>query len=222
VRTVSRLGIETGFAGVVALFVVGVWTTPLRAQAVQLPTFSFFTTNTTVSVPDRGGAYFGGVNRASSGSVRRGIPGLGARPFNNRGFGASRGAGGLQVVAQIHDMQELDDAVLGRGAAIAAGRSIDRARQPFAGVQVGATGMNAIASMNTIERERRAQDLAKLSEAATLLERGRQAISDGKPGVAKIYLQMAARRDTGAVRDQATRLLDSLAAPAKSKLVGAR
>ena len=44
-----------------------------RAQAVQLPTFRYFTVDTTVSVPDRGGAVLGGVSRASSGTTSRGF-----------------------------------------------------------------------------------------------------------------------------------------------------
>src|SRR5262245_35901674 len=40
---------------------------------VQLPTFSFFTVQTVVSVPDGGGMSLGGINRAADGSVTRGF-----------------------------------------------------------------------------------------------------------------------------------------------------
>ena len=58
-----------------------------RAQAVQLPTFNYFTVQTTVSVPDRGGAVLGGVNRASSGTTSRGFG-----PLRNRASGSSIGS----------------------------------------------------------------------------------------------------------------------------------
>ncbi len=53
-----------------ALFVFHFAASSAAAQAVQLPTFHFFTTNTTVEVPDGGEAFLGGVGRASSGRIR--------------------------------------------------------------------------------------------------------------------------------------------------------
>ena len=82
----------------------------LPATTVQLPSFSFFSVRTTVSVPDGGGAYLGGINRGRDSSSRRGL--------GNRAIGSDRNAGGVMVRAQIHDMDELDKAVL----ADAAGR----------------------------------------------------------------------------------------------------
>jgi len=47
-----------------------------RAQgtAVQLPTSSYFTTNSTVSVPDRGSALLGGIGRTAAGANEFGVP----------------------------------------------------------------------------------------------------------------------------------------------------
>ena len=45
----------------------------LPATTVQLPSFSIFSVNTTVSVPDSGGMYLGGVNRARDSSTTRGL-----------------------------------------------------------------------------------------------------------------------------------------------------
>ena len=81
----------------------------LPATTVQLPSFSIFSVNTTVSVPDRGGMYLGGVNRARDGSRTRGL--------GNRAIGSDRAANGVQVLATIHDMDELDRAVLAKAAA---------------------------------------------------------------------------------------------------------
>ena len=39
------------------------------ATTVQLPTYSFFSVGTTVSVPDRGSVYMGGVNRSAMGPL---------------------------------------------------------------------------------------------------------------------------------------------------------
>ena len=66
-----------------------------NAQSVQLPTFHFFTLNTSVLVPDGGDAFLGGVNRATSGRNERGIPGLPGRPFTNTGIGGSTVASGV-------------------------------------------------------------------------------------------------------------------------------
>ena len=65
------------------LLVTPAWGQP--AVAVQLPTFSFFSTNTAVSVPDRGSAYLGGVRRAQSDLRESGVPLLPLVPFRNRG-----------------------------------------------------------------------------------------------------------------------------------------
>src|SRR5687768_9106514 len=84
---------------------------PAAAQqntaVVQLPTFSFFSAATTVSVPDRGSAYLGGVGRAQSGRSRFGPPFLPAQGA----LGSSRSVGGLSVSAYIHDLREMDQAL---------------------------------------------------------------------------------------------------------------
>jgi hypothetical protein len=77
------------------------------AQAVQLPTFRYFSVQTTVSVPDRGGVMMGGVDRASSGSTSRGFG-----PLRNRASGSSIGSSGVSVHATIIDNNELDQQVL--------------------------------------------------------------------------------------------------------------
>ena len=76
------------------LVVVGlaVAASPARAQqaaAVQLPTYSFFSVNTTVSVPDGGSVLLGGVSRGQDGQNELGPP---ISPFRNRSIGGSRSA----------------------------------------------------------------------------------------------------------------------------------
>jgi len=72
---------------------------------VQLPTVQNFSVNTTVSVPDRGSVYMGGVNRTAYGSSRRGVPML---PNTNRSFGRETSTSGVRASAYIHDFEEMD------------------------------------------------------------------------------------------------------------------
>ncbi len=53
---------------------------------VQLPTFSFTTVNTTVSVPDGGTILLGGIKRLSEGRTEVGVPMLSKLPYLNRLF----------------------------------------------------------------------------------------------------------------------------------------
>ena len=87
-------------------------TTLLQAQAVQLPTYSMFSTNTTVSVPDRGSAHLGGVNRYSAERREYGVPGLPFRPFQNRSIGRSASAVNSRVSVYVHDFEAMDLAIL--------------------------------------------------------------------------------------------------------------
>lgn len=84
------------------------------ASAVQLPTFGYNTVNTTVSVPDRGGAYMGGIKRSSSGRTESGAPLL---PFKNRSIGNQTSATSFSVHTYIHDFEAMDEAALNAGAA---------------------------------------------------------------------------------------------------------
>lgn len=82
---------------------------PQTATTVQLPTFNFFTISTSVMVPDRGGAYLGGVGRGASAGRSNGAPGL----PGSRAFGSSAEAGGVSIGVQIHDFEATDRALLG-------------------------------------------------------------------------------------------------------------
>lgn len=85
-----------------------------RAQVVQLPSYNFTTVGTTVSVPDGGAAYLGGIYRASEGSTTRGVPLI---PFKNRAIGRSLGASTMSVTATIIDHAAMDEALLAEAAA---------------------------------------------------------------------------------------------------------
>lgn len=84
---------------------------PLTASAqfaVQQPVVGLHSVSTTVSVPDRGGVYLGGVGSAAYGRSTAG-------PFRSGyGFGMQRAHSGMSVHARIHDLSEMDRALLGR------------------------------------------------------------------------------------------------------------
>ena len=56
----------------------------------------------------------------------------------------------------------------------------------------------------------RARRATRSAEAESYFSQGRQAETDGKPGVAKIYYQMAARRASGDLKQQVQARLDAL------------
>ena len=87
----------------------------VHGQVVQLPTFRYFSVQTSVLAPDSGGAYLGGVGRAASGRTSRGTPG-GGRLFGNRSIEHSVGASRSSVHATVIDLEELDRAVLAEAA----------------------------------------------------------------------------------------------------------
>ncbi len=80
--------------------------------AVQLPTFSQFGVGTTVSVPDRGSGFMGGISRSSSGRNSFRSPLLPFRPFKNTAVGSQLGAMNMHVSAWIHDFEAMDEYLL--------------------------------------------------------------------------------------------------------------
>lgn len=161
---------------------------PAGAQVVQLPTYSFFATDSSMWVPDQGTGSLGGVSRSSSGSNQFGPPFL----PSNRSFGRQTGALGLTVSAQIHDFDVLDAALLGGAAA-------GSYAGPLRSGQAAAAPVGSVAEM-TARKE--ALEAAEQAEGRALVERARKAQADGKPGVAKVYLQMALKRARGPLKQQ--------------------
>ncbi|MBW3598531.1 MAG: type II and III secretion system protein [Planctomycetes bacterium] len=189
----------------------------VHAQAVQLPTFRVFGVRTTVSVPDRGSALLGGVSRASSGSVSRGVPIVGKAPglaplFGGRAIGSTVGASNVGVTATIIDHRELDAAVLAeaRRRRLAEGGA---AANMTAGPRYNLVpGSPPAASVAEIRRQHAEEDEAARAEVLGLIENARQAESAGKLATAKIYYRMAARRADETLRRQIEAHLASLEA----------
>ncbi|NQU23424.1 MAG: hypothetical protein HQ567_19255 [Candidatus Nealsonbacteria bacterium] len=189
---------------------------------VQLPTFSFFSVGTTVSVPDRGSVTMGGVSRSATGRNEFGTPLMPFRPFRNTAIGKDVSASGMRVSATIHDFAAMDEHLLNqptsfrsrqlsvlenrRNGLAASGYTL-QPRDPSRGSswQVAPPRSSAESPQMSLAdaRSRRAkQQTARSSEAADFFERGRQAEATGKTSVAKIYYQMAARRADEAMQPQ--------------------
>jgi hypothetical protein len=204
----------------------------LWAQSLQLPTFSFTTVSTTVSVPDQGAAFLGGIDRASDGRSEFGVPMLDKLPFagrlfKNTGIGQSRSSQNMFVTATIHDFDAMEAALLGSpsgggvtSASPAAAAGLVRAVPPappknLAGQWQPQVDPSAAASPLGDAAAEKARRLAlrdtRASEAEQYFERARQAEADGKPNVAKVYYQMVVRRaGAGDLKDQALARLDAL------------
>jgi hypothetical protein len=202
---------------------------------VQLPTFNFTTVQTTVSVPDSGTGYLGGIMRGAEGSNARGVPLLSNVPglnrlFRNQAIGREFSNSNFTVVPRIIIQEEEEFRQTGVSPETLA--IYESQRMQAAGVDPQIAGKADFLSRNLARHEpprainppksslpsadeiRRRQALAQQQEAAEAVEffaKGEQAVAEGKPGVAKIYYQMAARRATGSLHVQVTERLASLA-----------
>jgi hypothetical protein len=181
--------------------------------SVQLPTFSFFGVDTTVSVPDGGSTYLGGVSRASSGSSQFGAAPF--MPFTNRSIGSQQSASSMRVSAYIHDFQAMDEYLLSQPTAFnrglaqpqlqvarAIGKRVESAQAaPTSGPALDVAGLRA---------QRLQEEQARSSESAGLLERGQAAEAAGKLKVARLYYQMAYRKADDDVKAQALARLEAI------------
>jgi hypothetical protein len=175
---------------------------------VQLPTYRSFRTTTTVVVPDRGSMYLGGVSGAQSGRQRFGSPSM----PSGVAHGSSRQASGMHVSAFIHDHQEMDRQLLSAPSNL--GQAAQRQAEGFAAGRPD-PGPQSVADLRAWQR---AADKQRQMEAEACLERGLDAAATGQPGVAKIYLQMAARRATGELKQRVEAALKQLDAPLAAKI----
>ena len=202
------------------LVMAGIAARPVWAQpgaAVQLPTYSFFTVNTTVLVPDGGSAYMGGVSRSQAGRSEYGSPLL---PLRNVGIGSNTSASSVRVTATIHDFEAMDEALLGEPASSFAQnhRGLGPASQQRSPValagnwmpktteeQAGPTDAIAEAKAGRVAAQQTRSD-----EAERFFQRAKAAESEGKTNVARIYYQMVARRGSGELKEQALARIDSI------------
>jgi hypothetical protein len=97
---------------------------PAQQVVVQQPVFQQFVAPTTVLVPDRGGAWLGGVGGVGQG---RNVPG--PIPMS-RGTATSSGSSSVQVRAYVHDFRAMDEAILGTAAPRASDSVATTSRAP--------------------------------------------------------------------------------------------
>ncbi len=206
-------------------------------QTVQLPTFDFFTVNTTVSVPDGGTAYLGGINSYSAGQNSGGVPIVGnmpfiGRPFGNRSIGSNVGASSVTATARIiiPEEEEAKLGLAGLGSGRAEALSAVERRANFLARNVARHNSSSPEPVATTvktltpEEIRRRNELASRQrgqEAEFFFEKGNAAFAAGKTNVAKIYYRMAANRAEGELKDRVLAKLhttlnaDSLSAGAR-------
>lgn len=180
---------------------------------VQLPTFSFFTVQTAVSVPDSGGAYLGGISRGYNSSTTRGLPFWSKTPWlsplaTSRGIGSGASAGGVSVHATIIDHEELDRAVLSEAAARRSAPSETDLKAERLTREARSDGPPA--SVAEIRRQQAAEDEARAEQAATLMAKAREMEAANKPGQARIYYRMASRHADAQLQQEIAQRLAAL------------
>lgn len=184
------------------------------ATTVQLPTFQVFTVDTTVSVPDRGGMWLGGIGGQRSGRNQFFPSLVGSRPA----IGVETGASRMHVTATIMDLPEIDSQVLAeaRRRTQALNHAFDDAVQDRTQHAVsGAVHAEkpAITSVAEIRRSQLREQEQLQQQGEEYLQQALAAEQEGKPGAAKIYYQMAARRLSGELQQQALARLTALREP---------
>ena len=228
-QRIQSSSLATVSIAVMAFFAVA----SANAQVVQLPTFRFFSLSTTVSVPDRGSAYLGGVSRSAMSRSEQGVPIAGHVPFAGRAFGNRAIAGrtemgGASVSAYIHDFESMDEEVLGQ-TAVASRRPASatkiRAGNPNVVARSAAplprslpTGQSLdVAGRTSVAELRRQQQLhEQVSQAESHdasrqnFERARELAASGKAGLARVYLQQAAKQADPQLRADIAEALNDL------------
>lgn len=173
-------------------------------------------------------AFLGGIDRVSSGRSEYGVPGLPFPGFQNRGIGQNSSATSFWATAKIHDFDAMDQALLSTPSADGvastnpsmfnglpatpaglAGRTFQRNPANLAGNwRVEPDPPDPVSDVAAERANRVARQVTRADEADNFFARGQKAEADGKPSVAKIYYQMAARRATGDLKRQVQARLD--------------
>lgn len=209
-------------------------------QVVQLPTFEYFSVSTTVSVPDSGRAFLGGIDRAQYGRISRGfplvnkLPGAG-RLAGSRATGSSVGTSRASVSATIIDHDELDRRTLSAAAASRRGTPLvlnetDR-KAAFLSSHVGnresdtalmLTASAPPAPQRDIREEVASAERKRSAEIEALFARARKAEEAGRLGAARCCYEAIGRRGAESQRREARIRMASLEAREKAIALAAR
>ena len=173
-----------------------------RQSNIQLPVFSGMNLRMKITVPDRGEASPASVNNTVTASQSLPIPGMNNVPGVNRltenqAFGLETAKSPSTVSAWIRDYAAMESALNAEEVAKANGGAAESA-PPVPGVAARDRSTSSATygdeSLTSI-RARQSQEDAKLEkEVSDLIAQGDAAKAAGKPGVAKIYYDMAARK----------------------------
>ncbi len=200
-----------------------------QAQVVQLPTFSSFSISTTVSVPDSGAGFVGGVSRGSWGSRSRGVPGFSNAPgasrlFTNRSSGSSVSSSGAYATAPITDHAERDRLLLDGAAArrgeLGFASETDR-RAAYLSEFVARSPKTSPDEPIATRREDASDAAARLAAAnaeheakmAEYIKRAESAELAGRLGAARCCYDVLIRRGSAAQKRFAEQRLAALDAP---------
>lgn len=165
----QRLPILAGLAGSCLL------TQAAMAQqiAIQQPVIQNFSVGTTVSVPDRGAAYLGGVGSARSGRITTG-------PLRSgTALGLERQSSSSSVHVYIHDFEAMDAELLASAPVVPHSRIEPRIAERL---RDRSRSSNPTSTQFAVDDRR--QDAERLAE---------QAEARGKMSVAKLHWQRAAK-----------------------------
>jgi len=155
--------------------------TSLFAQqiTVQQPVVRTTSVGTTVSVPDRGSTFLGGVSSAES--FRQSYGPL--RTGTSRGYGLTGGS--MSASVYIIDLQAMDEAIL---------NSVPDSPVPAA--------MRSRGNSASLRDETSRSVISGADKAANFERMARESEAAGKPGVAKLHWQMAAKYGSIAAQEK--------------------
>lgn len=171
-------------------------TTPAWAQqvTVQQPVIGTFSAATTVSVPDRGSVVLGGVGSAASGRTTTG-------PFRSgSSLGLERQSNSMSASVYIHDLRAMDEALLATGIADDAVGMADysaRLSSRFGRLAEPRSSAKGAAPADRLDTEAEACRFEGLARAAE---------AKGKPNVAKLHWQMAAKHGSKLAQQALTQM----------------
>lgn len=196
-------------------------------QTVQLPVFNTTTASTTVNIPDRGGVLIGSVKRSAEGANEFGVPLLSNVPganrlFRNKGIGRNTSDTTLSAHAYIMNFDEMEEDIMRQAAASRAAKGLRPLEEVIADEERAAKIWQAmkengvpvsqpsyveksppslpdaeqIALQNLLKQQQRQ------SEAQQYFEKAKELARSGKRKLANHYLQLAARRAEGELKEE--------------------
>jgi hypothetical protein len=166
--------------GILLVLVLSGGQSVFAQQAIQQPVVGTTSVNTTVSVPDRGTTFLGGMNSAQSGRSQYG-------PFRSGpSTGLTRQSTSMSVNVYIHDLQAMDEAILNSAPS-------SSERRPT----VPCYAAKKIDREPVVEKEPSA-----VEKAIKFEQLARKADDAGKAGVAKLHWQMAAKYGSRAAEER--------------------